>query len=174
MLQGRLFSYTDTHYHRLGTNFMQLPINCPYRARAHNTQRDGPATYDNQGAKKIQIVAEIIQLFVGDVPNYFPNSFNGHVTCPRSVESRFSVTGDVARHDPGFDDVFEQPRIFYKKVLFFSTQFVHSPPPRRKPTLQVLNDQERARLIQNIFDTMKDCKTYIQDRAIQNFGKVSQ
>ncbi|CAJ0605170.1 unnamed protein product [Cylicocyclus nassatus] len=135
MLQGRLFSYTDTQYHRLGTNFMQLPINCPYRARAHNTQRDGPATYDNQG----------------DVPNYFPNSFNGHVTCPRSAESRFTLSGDVARHDPGVDDVFEQPRIFYRKVL---------------------NDQERARLIQNIFDTMKDCKTYIQDRAIQNFGKV--
>lgn len=49
MLQGRLFSYTDTHFHRLGTNYIQLPINCPYRARAHNTQRDGAASYDNQG-----------------------------------------------------------------------------------------------------------------------------
>merc|ERR1712045_172229 len=29
MLQGRLFSYNDTHRHRLGTNFLQIPVNCP-------------------------------------------------------------------------------------------------------------------------------------------------
>jgi len=36
MLQGRLFSYPDTHRHRLGANYDQLPINCPYRARVAN------------------------------------------------------------------------------------------------------------------------------------------
>ena len=30
-LQGRLFSYNDTHRHRLGTNWQQIPVNCPYR-----------------------------------------------------------------------------------------------------------------------------------------------
>ena len=29
--QGRLFSYDDTHRHRLGANFHQIPVNCPYR-----------------------------------------------------------------------------------------------------------------------------------------------
>ena len=29
--QGRLFSYNDTHRHRLGANFQQIPVNCPYR-----------------------------------------------------------------------------------------------------------------------------------------------
>ena len=29
MLQGRLFSYPDTHRHRLGANYDQIPINCP-------------------------------------------------------------------------------------------------------------------------------------------------
>ncbi|KHJ74935.1 hypothetical protein OESDEN_25449, partial [Oesophagostomum dentatum] len=86
----------------------------------------------------------------GDIPNYFPNSFNGHVTCPKSAESRFTVSGDVARHEQP-DDCFEQPRIFYRKVL---------------------NEQERTRMIENIFSTMKDCLPRIQDRAIQNFGKV--
>lgn len=47
--QGRLFSYHDTHLHRLGTNYLQLPVNCPYRARVSNYQRDGPQTFDNQG-----------------------------------------------------------------------------------------------------------------------------
>lgn len=41
LLQGRLFSYTDTQISRLGgPNFHEIPINrptCPY----HNFQRDG-------------------------------------------------------------------------------------------------------------------------------------
>ena len=50
MLQGRLFSYPDTHRYRLGVNYKHIPINCPYRARIVNGQRDGPAcTNGNQG-----------------------------------------------------------------------------------------------------------------------------
>ena len=49
MLQGRLFSYPDTHRHRLGPNFTQIPINCPYRARVYNTHRDGPMRVDDNG-----------------------------------------------------------------------------------------------------------------------------
>jgi len=49
MLQGRLFSYTDTHLHRLGANYLQIPVNCPYRTRVANYQRDGFMTVtDNQ------------------------------------------------------------------------------------------------------------------------------
>ena len=67
MLQGRLFSYPDTHRHRLGPNYDQIPINCPYRVRVANYQRDGPATInDNKG---------------GQV-NYEPNSLNGPVEDP--------------------------------------------------------------------------------------------
>lgn len=50
MLQGRLFSYPDTHRHRLGANYEQIPINCPYRAKVSNGHRDGPMRVDgNQG-----------------------------------------------------------------------------------------------------------------------------
>ena len=50
MLQGRLFSYPDTHRHRLGANYEQIPVNCPYRAKVHNGYRDGPMRIDgNQG-----------------------------------------------------------------------------------------------------------------------------
>ena len=48
VLQSRLFSYPDTHRHRLGVNYQQLPINKPVVPVA-NFQRDGPANYDNQG-----------------------------------------------------------------------------------------------------------------------------
>lgn len=40
LLQGRLFSYPDTQRHRLGVNYLQIPVNCPY-APVHNYQRDG-------------------------------------------------------------------------------------------------------------------------------------
>lgn len=49
-VQGRLFAYPDTHRHRLGANYLQIPVNCPYRARVANYQRDGPmCMFDNQG-----------------------------------------------------------------------------------------------------------------------------
>ena len=57
MLQGRLFSYPDTHRHRLGANYDQIPINCPYRAKVFNGIRDGPMRVDRNGGKFIFIKA---------------------------------------------------------------------------------------------------------------------
>jgi catalase len=34
--QARLFSYGDTHRHRLGPNYLQIPINCPFAARVRH------------------------------------------------------------------------------------------------------------------------------------------
>ena len=48
MLQGRLFSYGDTHRYRLGINHDQLPVNrprCPY----HAPHRDGLMRGDDNG-----------------------------------------------------------------------------------------------------------------------------
>lgn len=62
MLQGRLFSYPDTHRHRLGVNYKQIPINQP-RSPVNTYQRDGfMAVLGNNG---------------GSGPNYGPNSFDG-------------------------------------------------------------------------------------------------
>ena len=48
-MQGRLFSYPDTHRHRLGANYQQIPINCPM-STVKNYQRDGPMCVNkNQG-----------------------------------------------------------------------------------------------------------------------------
>lgn len=52
VLQSRLFSYDDTARHRIGANFMQLPVNQPTPKYKHgNFQRDGPMAYFNQGAR---------------------------------------------------------------------------------------------------------------------------
>ncbi|MBA4140597.1 MAG: catalase [Segetibacter sp.] len=44
MLQGRTFSYSDTQRHRVGANYLQLPINAPIKKVATN-QRDGQMAY---------------------------------------------------------------------------------------------------------------------------------
>jgi len=49
VLQSRLFSYPDTHRHRLGTNYQQLPVNAPI-VPVVNFQRDGAAAYISQGS----------------------------------------------------------------------------------------------------------------------------
>ena len=49
VLQSRLFSYPDTHRHRLGTNYQQLPVNAPI-VPVHNFQRAGPMTFVSQGS----------------------------------------------------------------------------------------------------------------------------
>jgi len=85
MLQGRLFSYPDTHRHRLGVNYQQIPINCPYAVKGgvHNNHRDGPATVNgNQGSE----------------PNYHPNSFNGPVADAAARIAPFETNGVVGRY----------------------------------------------------------------------------
>ncbi|KAJ8973075.1 hypothetical protein NQ317_002291 [Molorchus minor] len=106
MLLGRLFSYGDTHRHRLGPNYLQLPVNCPFKVK--NFQRDGPMAYNNQG----------------NAPNYHPNSFGGpeNDARARTLSPPFSVSGDAYRYDTGDEDNFSQPRTFFQKTLDKSAQ----------------------------------------------------
>nr|AEP83810.1 catalase [Haliotis diversicolor] len=102
MLQGRLFSYSDTHRHRLGSNYLQLPVNCPFNTRLRNYQRDGPQCVDdNQGG----------------APNYFPNSFTGPQDDTKHLECPLKISGDVGRYNTADDDNFSQVGIFWRKVL---------------------------------------------------------
>lgn len=104
MLQGRLFSYHDTHLHRLGTNYLQLPVNCPYKARGggpHHYQRDGPQCYD---------VAE-------PGPNYYPNSFSGPKDDMKYKPHTCQVSGDAKRYETGDEDNYSQVTTFWEKTL---------------------------------------------------------
>eukprot|EP00794_Sanderia_malayensis_P012722 gene12722-14027_t len=101
MLQGRLFSYGDTHRHRLGANYLQLPVNCPYRSKVKNYQRDGPQAYHNQG----------------NAPNYIPNSFQGPKEVPEAAWHISHVSGDVAKYNSADEDNFTQVGTFWNKIL---------------------------------------------------------
>lgn len=102
MLQARLFSYPDTHRHRLGANYQQIPVNAPIKA--DNYQRDGPMTVSSNGAGG---------------PNYFPNTFYGPRadTSGRATNHSDAVTGDVERVETGDEDNFSQCKQFFNRTL---------------------------------------------------------
>jgi len=102
MLQGRLYSYSDTHRHRLGSNYLQIPVNCPFNTRVKNYQRDGPQVVDDNQA---------------GAPNYFPNSFQGPVDNIQNVENSVHIAGDIQRYNTADDDNFSQVGLFWNNVL---------------------------------------------------------
>jgi len=103
MLQGRLFSYHDTHRHRLGPNYEQLPVN---RAKAAVT-----STYQRDGFMRQTLEGD-------DHPNYYPDSFGGPEPDPSAAEPPIDVAGMAARYEPAFEqDDFVQPGGLYRKVM---------------------------------------------------------
>ncbi|ELY2783933.1 catalase HPII [Cronobacter turicensis] len=107
LLQGRLFSYTDTQISRLGgPNFHEIPINrptCPY----HNFQRDGMHRMDIDT----------------NPANYEPNSINDNwprETPPAPKAGGFEshqvrVEGHKIRErSPSFGEYYSQPRLFWQ------------------------------------------------------------
>jgi len=104
MLQGRLFSYPDTHRHRLGGNYDQIPVNCPYRARVENTQRDGVVFNGNQGSNR----------------NYEPNSFNINTPTGQKTheQTAWPLRGFAQRYKPAHpNDDFSQAGTLFSKVM---------------------------------------------------------
>ncbi len=103
MLQGRLFSYHDTHRHRLGPNYHLLPVNAPKACRMNSYQRDGFMRFDDNG---------------GGGPNYWPNSFGGPGPDPDVAAPPVDVSGMAARHAYELGDVdFVQAGDLYRKVM---------------------------------------------------------
>jgi len=101
MLQGRLFSYPDTHRHRLGGNYLQIPINCPYatKGKVRNGERDGFMTINNQGS----------------APNYYPNSVGGPEPDSSARNHSWDVSGTVGRYKYQHpNDDFEQAGNLYR------------------------------------------------------------
>ena len=101
MLQGRSFSYTDTQRHRLGPNFMQLPINHSI-SPIDNNQRDGSMTYE----------------FNPEPINYSPNSLNNNRPLPANIKVPDPVyaEGYIARTPIAKTDDFAQAGEHYRSL----------------------------------------------------------
>lgn len=92
LLQGRLFSYPDTQRYRLGANYLQIPVNCPY-APVRNHQRDGLMNVKQDPSPV----------------NYEPNSFEeSPKEAPEYVESRSPLQGAAGRQRIDKTDDFTQ------------------------------------------------------------------
>lgn len=103
MLQARLFSYHDTHRHRLGPNYHLLPVNSAKACPMRNYQRDGFMRFDANG---------------GGSANYYPNSFGGPEPDPKAAEPSFEVSGRAMRRPYTHpNDDFVQAGDLYRKVM---------------------------------------------------------
>lgn len=107
LLQGRLFSYTDTQLSRLGgPNFHEIPINRPI-SPVHNNQRDG----------------HMRQTINAERTSYQPNSINANAPLQAKVseggfssyQERIDAKKVRARSDSFFDH-------FSQASLFFNSQ----------------------------------------------------
>jgi len=107
LLQGRLFSYTDTQLIRLGgPNFHELPINrpvCPF----HNNQRDG---YGRQTINKGQVSYHNNSL-ANNTPTPVSAADGGFVHYQEKIEGH-----KVRRRSDSFKDHFSQATMFWNSM----------------------------------------------------------
>jgi catalase len=105
MLMGRIFSYHDTHLHRIGPNYEQLPINAP-ESPVNSYNKDASMTYHHSG----------------DQPVYAPNSYGGpQADTEHAKDLGWDVeAGELARYanrKHAEDDDFGQPGTLYREVM---------------------------------------------------------
>lgn len=104
LLQGRLFSYTDTQLIRLGgPNFQEIPINRPINP-VHNNQRDGHMRQTiNKG--KVSYGPNVIG---GGCPFQATSAQGGFVSFPERIDAH-----KIRERSKSFFDHFSQARLFF-------------------------------------------------------------
>ncbi|MFI6583128.1 catalase [Embleya sp. NPDC050493] len=87
MLVGRTFSYSDTQRHRVGPNYLQLPVNQAKNAAVRTNQRDGMMTYHVDGGQENPHI------------NFEPSIHGGlrEAEYPTTDEQGPTITGRVTR-----------------------------------------------------------------------------
>ena len=144
LLQGRLFSYTDTQISRLGgPNFHEIPINrptCPY----HNFQRDGMHRQDIDT----------------NPANYEPNSINDN--WPREIppgpkrggfesyQERVEGT-KIRERSPSFGEYYAHPRLFWNSQTPIEQQHI---------------------IGGFSFELSKVVRTYIRERVVDQLARI--
>jgi len=108
LLQFRSWFYMDSQLNRLGKNYHQIPINCPFMAKQyHPLDRDGPMRVDTNG---------------GAEPHYVPNSLplplGAKAYDPYYAWAPEQITGTLTRgpsskHETRIGDDYIQARSFF-------------------------------------------------------------
>ncbi len=104
MLLGRLFSYPDAHRYRIGTNYLQLPVNQPH-VEVHSYNKDGAMRSRHSGNQ----------------PVYAPNSYGGPKADPEHyADPSWATSGEFLRSAYTLhaeDNDFVQAGNFYRHTL---------------------------------------------------------
>ncbi|CAK1552830.1 unnamed protein product [Leptosia nina] len=127
IFEMRRLAYRDAQYHRLGANFNKIRVNCPFRSLTYNRDGEAPVKENER-----------------DVPNYYPNSFNGPVPY---VENSKLI--QIIEHEPYN---FDQARELYEKEM---------------------SAGERERLVDNILYSLGTVTKFLQKRAVELLSIVS-
>lgn len=104
VLQSRLFSYPDTHRHRIGANYQQLPVNQHLVQGAGNFQRDGNMAFYNQG-RRANYLSSIQPI------ERKPRSFDLDKAHTDFVGNAIAYLSEIQPID------FEQPRALFRNVM---------------------------------------------------------
>lgn len=145
LLQGRLFSYTDTQITRLGgPNFHELPVNRPL-VNVTNHQRDG---FGRQSIPKGRVAYEPNSLAKG-CPFHSPERMKSYVHFTERVEGH-----KVRARSESFGDHFSQAKLFFasqtkpeqdhiKKAFTFELSKVETPQIRERmlQTIMMVNEK---------------------------------
>ena len=142
MLVGRTFSYSDTQRYRVGTNYLQLPVNQPkgVKGRVHTNQRGGDMSYG-------------VDLAPGQNPhvNYEPSIHNG--------------LQESTREEP-----YEGPEVrgkLTRAILERTNDYVQ--PRMRFVTMQ---EWERDDLVRNMITNLRQCERDVQERMLWHFYMI--
>ncbi len=142
MLVGRTFSYSDTQRHRVGTNYLQLPVNSPQGIKhpVATNQRDGQMAYH--------------QDVVGQNPhvNYEPSIHGG------------------LKEDTRQDHPIHQPEITGK--LTRSVIDRRNDYAQARARFVTMNDWEREDLLLNMGNLLGQCERDVQERMLWHFFLV--
>lgn len=107
MLVGRTFSYSDTQRHRVGPNYLQLPVNRPKNSVQHTNFNGGSMSHFRDMAP-------------GQNPhvNYEPSLHNGLQEAPHDPPNKQPViTGQLTRATIERRNDYQQPRARYVTMM---------------------------------------------------------
>ncbi|KAI9296512.1 catalase [Neoconidiobolus thromboides FSU 785] len=164
MLQGRLFAYADAHRYRVGANYTQLPINCPFKSNLNTYHRDGSMAFDNPGPKR----------------NYYPNSFEG----PKPLITQLDQdeeTKDITTNSLGSGMIKYPENGNYHRNNNDDQQNIHarySQPLVDDDFIQAgnlyrkLEKEEQDDLIKNIVGHLSGANKEIQNKMCEHFSKA--
>ncbi|CAH0728994.1 unnamed protein product, partial [Brenthis ino] len=130
VFEARRLAYRDAQYYRLGANFNRIPVNCPFQTSTFTYNRDGrPPLKDNEK----------------DIPNYFPNSFNGPVPY---IDKKKSELIEIMEYEP---NNFKQATELY---------------------VNEMTSEERSRLVENVLYSLGPAASWLQKKAVKFFSII--